>query len=60
MQLKTQLVPWAVDHSARGSMKDAANCASSCKLQDTNIDISNAHCAAGVIPSAHLTEGYKS
>jgi len=23
-------IPWAVDHSARGSMKSAANCAFSC------------------------------
>lgn len=27
--------PWTVDHLARGSMKNAANCASTCELQDT-------------------------
>lgn len=28
-------LPWTVDHLARGSMKNAANCASTCELQDT-------------------------
>jgi len=54
---KHRTPPWAVDHSARGSMKNAAKCASSCKLQDTNIDISNAHCGLGEIPWLHLSEG---
>jgi hypothetical protein len=32
----------AVDHSARGSMKNAANCETKCELQDTNFVDSNA------------------
>jgi hypothetical protein len=51
------MVPCAVDHSARGSMKNAANCALSCELQDMNIDISNANCSQGVFPWLRLTEG---
>lgn len=33
--LKYKRLPWTVDHLARGSMKNAANCASTCELQDT-------------------------
>ena len=36
---------YAVDHSARVSMKSAANCVNSCESQTAlNIDILNAHC----------------
>lgn len=31
----TLILPWTVNHLARGSMKNAANCASYCELQDT-------------------------
>jgi len=51
-------IPWAVDHSARGSMKSAANCAFSCKLQDTNIDILNANSGPGLSLWPHLSEGW--
>lgn len=37
-------------------MKDAANCASSCELQDTKVDSSNAHSTRGVFPWVHLSE----
>ncbi|GFQ66913.1 hypothetical protein TNCT_273861 [Trichonephila clavata] len=37
----------AVDHSARGSMKNAASCEIWCELQNTQItDYSNAHCGS--------------
>ncbi|GFY64718.1 hypothetical protein TNIN_92921 [Trichonephila inaurata madagascariensis] len=49
----------AVDHSARGSMKNAASCEIWCELQNTQItDYSNAHCGSfpsGVEP--RLSEG---
>jgi hypothetical protein len=32
---KTKYQPRVVDHSARGSMKNAANCVQTCELQDT-------------------------
>ena len=35
MKWKLKWLPWTVDHLARGSMKNAANCASTCELQDT-------------------------
>ena len=32
---KREIQHYTVDHLARGSMKNAANCASECELQDT-------------------------
>ena len=32
---QTKYQPRVVDHSARGSMKNAANCVQTCELQDT-------------------------
>lgn len=47
-----------MDHSAHGSMKNAASCETWCELQDTlSTDFSNAHCALGSFPGARLSEG---
>ena len=55
--LDIQLV--TVDHLARGSMKNAAKCASACELQDTmSIDRSNAHGGRGQrVPWSSPVEG---
>ena len=48
----------AVDHSARQSMKNAANCENQCELQDTtSISILNAHCGHRFLTWPHLSEG---
>ena len=45
---KTEIQLLTVDHLARGSMKNAAKCASACELQGTmSIDRSNAHGGRG-------------
>lgn len=47
-----------MDHSARGSMKNAASCETWCELQDTlSTDLSNAHCGPGFLPGPRLSEG---
>ncbi|GFV35617.1 hypothetical protein TNCV_2698993 [Trichonephila clavipes] len=49
----------AVDHSARGSMKNAASCEIWCELQNTQIaDFSNAHCGSlPILGEPRLSEG---
>ena len=47
-----------MDHSAHGSMKNAASCETWCELQDTlSTDFSNAHCGLGYYPGPRLSEG---
>lgn len=47
-----------MDHSAHGSMKNAASCETWCELQDTlSTDFSNAHCGLGSCPGPRLSEG---
>lgn len=47
----------AVDHSARGSMKNAANCATRRELQDANFVGSNAPCGPGLHSPATSVRG---
>lgn len=47
-----------MDHSAHGSMKNAASCETWCELQDTlSTDFSNAHCGLGYCSGPRLSEG---
>ena len=45
---------WAVDHLARGSMKNAANCASECELQDIWASTLWTHIAGCGLSTAHV------
>ena len=59
MKKKLTLQLRTMDHSARRSMKNAANCAKYGELQGSrNRNVSNAHCAFNILMlEARLSEG---
>lgn len=58
-KIYSKWLPWTVDHLARGSMKNAANCASTCELQDTWTSTFRTHIAVHGLMS-RTTSGWGS